>query len=172
MIGVIKSLEQPLKLWLYQLLMISSSWWSSEPLMTSASGEQLLKRCFWWRQLLQDLLSSELVVFRNSFLQMLQASFLLIPLLSFVLQNLCLNLKILIFLSMVLHTWTNISISNWQFFCHHQNSKGNVKHILFQQIQPQNNNAIGFKKLTCLCGWNWLWMAWNGWKSHLGEPKT
>jgi len=35
---------------------------------------------------------------------------------------------------MVLHTWTNISISNWQFLipCYHQNSKGNVKHILFQ----------------------------------------
>jgi len=36
---------------------------------------------------------------------------------------------------MVMYTWTNISISNWQFLipCYHQNSKGNVKHILFQQ---------------------------------------
>jgi len=34
------------------------------------------------------------------------------------------------FLSMVLHTWTNINISNWQFLipCYHQNSKGNLKH--------------------------------------------
>jgi len=37
---------------------------------------------------------------------------------------------------MVLHTWTNISISNWQFLipCYHQNSNGNVKHILFKQV--------------------------------------
>ena len=37
---------------------------------------------------------------------------------------------------MVLQTWTNISISNWQFLipCYHQNSKGHVKHILFNSI--------------------------------------
>ena len=37
---------------------------------------------------------------------------------------------------MVLHTWTNISISNWQFFntlLSSKLSRGNVKHILFQQ---------------------------------------
>jgi len=36
---------------------------------------------------------------------------------------------------MVLHTWTNISICNCHSLipCYHQNSKGNVKHILFQQ---------------------------------------
>jgi len=35
------------------------------------------------------------------------------------------------FLSMILHTWTNISISNWHILipCYHQNSKDNVKHI-------------------------------------------
>jgi len=37
---------------------------------------------------------------------------------------------------MVLHTWTNISISNWQFLipCYDQNLKVYVKHILFQQM--------------------------------------
>ena len=86
--------------------------------------------CLWWRQLLPDLLSSELLVFRTSFLQMLQASFFLIQ---FVLQFLCFK-GTPNFLSMVLHTWTNISISNWQFLipCYHQNSKGNVKQILLQ----------------------------------------
>jgi len=41
---------------------------------------------------------------------------------------------------MVLHTWTQISISNWQFLipCYHLNLKGNAKHILFQQSISSN----------------------------------
>ena len=62
---------------------------------------------------------------QEHFLQMLQASFtLLILLLSFVLPKPILQIDTK-FLSMVLHTWTNISISNWQFLipCYHQNSQ-------------------------------------------------
>ena len=39
MTGVIGSFEQPLKLQFFQLLMIFSSWWSSELLIKSASGD-------------------------------------------------------------------------------------------------------------------------------------
>ena len=40
---------------------------------------------------------------------------------------------------MVLHTWTNISISSWKFLipCYHQNFKVYVKHILFQHSQQE-----------------------------------
>jgi len=51
-------------------------------LMTSASGDQLLRRV-----LLMTSASSGPLVFRTSFLQMLQASFLLITLLSFVISE-------------------------------------------------------------------------------------
>ena len=64
MIGVIKTtFVTNLTLPVFQLLMIFSSWWSSEPLMTSTSGEQLMRRCFWWRHLL--------MIFITTFLQML-----------------------------------------------------------------------------------------------------
>jgi len=92
---------------------------------------------FWWTAseevLLMTSASLEPLVFRTSYLQhKLPSCWFHCSHLFF--QNLCLNLKTLN-LSMVLHTWTNISISNWQFLilCYHQNSKGNVKHILFQQ---------------------------------------
>jgi len=68
MLGVIKSFEQPFKLQFSQLLMMSASGDVASDvvlLMTSALQEHF--------------------VFRTSFLQMLQASYLLIPLLSFVL---------------------------------------------------------------------------------------
>ena len=142
MIGVIKTFKQPLKLQIFQLLMILSSWWSSEPLMTLASGDQLLSRCFWWRQLLMifrttclhNFLSSEPLFFRC---YKLPSCWFHCSHLFF--HNLCL-IKTLKILSMVSYTWTNISISNWHFLipCYHQNSKGNgnVKHILCDKSPP------------------------------------
>ena len=55
-------------------------------------------------------------------------------------------------LSMVLYTWTNISISNLQFFntlLSLKTFKGNVKHILFQQFSlprvcPINHLSVPF----------------------------
>ena len=126
MIGMIKSsFEQH-----FDILQSSSLWSSSESLITSVSGELLLKRCFWWRQLLQNRLSSE-PLSSNALSFLLVDSIALIY--SFRTYTLIKTLKIL---SMVLHTWTNISISNWQFLipCYHQNLKGNVKHTLFQQL--------------------------------------
>ena len=117
----------------FQLLMIFrtsdniSFWWTTSEdvlLMTSAFGELLLKRCFWWRQLLQNLFLTA------------QASFLLIPLLLFVLQNLCLKLKTKFFvygpahLNKYWHIQLTLLIP-----CYHQNSKSNVKHILFQHTK-------------------------------------
>ena len=74
--------------------------------------------CFWWGvsdelAFDDDVITSGALDFKSTFLQMLQASFLLIPLLSFVPSE---PYKIPEFLSMVLYTWSNISISNWQFF--------------------------------------------------------
>ena len=111
----------------FQLLMIFISWWSSEPLMTSASSEQLLRRCFWWRQLLQNLFSSDASLQYKLPFCRYHCSHLFFGTYTF---------QDTEFLSMVLHTWTNISISNWHFFLipyYYQNLKGNVKHILFQQ---------------------------------------
>ena len=99
----------------------------------------------WWRQLLvtasEEVLlmtstSLELLVFRTSFLQHKHPSC-WFHCSHFFFQNLCLIQRHKI-LSMVLHTWTNISISDWQFLipCYHKNLKGNVKHILFQQRKP------------------------------------
>jgi len=81
MIGMIKSsFEQHLK---FSSLPPSND---LQMLLTmSASGDQLLRRV-----LLMTSASSRPPVFRTSFLQMLQASFLLIPLLSFVLSELML----------------------------------------------------------------------------------
>jgi len=95
------------------------SWW------TSASGDLASDEMLLTNLLLMTSLLQEHLYFRCTFLQMLQVSFLLIPLLSFVLPEPYKDIK---FLSMVLYTWTNISISNWQFLipCYHQNSKGNV----------------------------------------------
>ena len=78
MIGVIKSsFEQHLK---FSSLPLCND---LQMLLTmSASGDQLLRRV-----LLMTSASSGPLVFRTSFLQMLQASFLLIPLLSFVLSE-------------------------------------------------------------------------------------
>jgi len=125
---------QTLKLSVFQLLMIFSFWWCLEPLITSTSGEQLLWGCFWWRQLM---------IFRTSCLQMLScnSSFHFVDSIALICSlEPMLYLKTLKFLSMVLHTWTNISISNWHFLipCYHQNSKGNVKHILFEQVPLWN----------------------------------
>jgi len=110
--------------------MIFSFWWSSEPLMTSASGEQLLRRV-----LLMASASSEPLVFRTSFLQTLQASFFVEFIVLICSSRTYTWIKDTKFLSMVLHTWTNISISNWHILipCYHQNSKVSVKHTLFQQ---------------------------------------
>jgi len=78
MIGVIKSsFEQHLK-----FFSLPPSDDLQMLLMTSASGDQLLRRV-----LLMTSTSSGPFVFRTSFLQMLQASFLLISLLSFVLSE-------------------------------------------------------------------------------------
>ena len=115
MLGVFKSFKQPLKLQFSQLLMIFSSWWSSDLLMKTVSGD------------LQNLFSSD------------ASSFLLVHSISFICSSKTYALKRdTKFFSMVLHTWTNISISNWQFLipCYHQNLKDNVKHILFQQSPP------------------------------------
>ena len=100
------------KLWNFQS---SSFWWSSEPLMTLASGD------------LQNLFSSE---------ASLQHKLLFVDSIALICSSEPMLLKRHFkFLSMVLHTWTNISIPNWHFLipCYHQNSKGNGKHILFQQ---------------------------------------
>jgi len=84
---------------------------------------------FWWTSSFGELASDEVLLmthhhFRSTFLQMHKASFLLILLLACVLPvpKLLNRLKIL---SMVLYTWTNISISNWQYLipCYHQNSQ-------------------------------------------------
>jgi len=78
MIGMIKSsFEQHLK-----FFSLPASNDLQMLLMTSASGDQLLRRV-----LLMTSASSRPLVFKISFLQMLQASFLLIPLLSFVLSE-------------------------------------------------------------------------------------
>jgi len=114
----------------FQLLMIFSFWWSSD-----ASDDVRL----WW--LASEERASDDVSFRTTCLQNLfssvASSFLLVDsialICSFRTYALIKTLKIL---SMVLRTWTNISIFNWQFLTpsYHQNLKGNVKHILFQQI--------------------------------------
>jgi len=95
-------------------------------------------RCFWWRQHFRNILSSEPLFFICFKLPScwFHCSHLFFQNLSFKRDTK--------FFSMVLHTWTNISISNWQFLipCYHQNSKGNVKHILFQQRKD---------KMNCLC---------------------
>jgi len=117
--------------------MISSFWWC-QLLANSFWWE-----CFWWRRLL--------VIFRTSFLQML--SWNSIFLFIYFIAPICssepmLHLKTLKFLSLVLHTWTNISIFNWHFLihCYHQNLKGNVKHILFQQnTYITTQMLIGFR---------------------------
>jgi len=103
-------------LWSFKSLI---SWW------TSASGDLGSDEMLLTNLLLMTSSLHEHLYFRCTFLQMLQASFLLIPLLSFVLSKPYKDIK---FLSMVLYTWTNISISNWRFLipCYHQNSKGNV----------------------------------------------
>ena len=108
----------------------SSFWWSSEPLMMSASGEHLLRRV-----LLMTSASSVPLVFRTSFLQTLQASFFVESIALICSSRTYTWIKDTKFFSMVLHAWTNISISNWHILipCYHQNSKGNVKHTLFQQ---------------------------------------
>ena len=100
----------------FESLRFFISWW------TSASGDLASDEVLLTNLLLMTTSLQEHLYFRCTFLQMLQASFLLIPLLSFVLPKPYNDIK---FLSMVLYTWTNISISNWQFLipCYHQNSK-------------------------------------------------
>jgi len=93
-------------------------WW------TTAFGDlQLLMRRFWWRHHFRRTLSSGALLTSGAVLfRCFKLPFLLIPLLSFVLPEPNDDLK---FLSMVMYTWTNISISYWQFLipCYHQNSQ-------------------------------------------------
>ena len=104
----------------FEALSLSFISWSTSASSDLASDEVLLTNLLLMTSSLQEHL-----YFRCIFLQMLQASFLLILLLSFVLLEPYKDIKNL---SMVLYTRTNISISNWQFLilCYHQNSKGNV----------------------------------------------
>jgi len=131
MLGVIKSFEHPLKLQFSQLLMIFISsdvncfWWS----------------CFWWG-VFDDVSTSGALCLQNLFSSD-ASSFLLVDSIALICSSRTYALKRdTKFLSMVLHTWTNISISNWQFLipCYHQNSKGNVKHILFQQVLLESSD--------------------------------
>jgi len=104
----------------------SSDSFELQLLMTSASGGQLLMRVLLMRLFL--------MIFITSFLQMHSSSdaflqhklpFCKFHCSSFILLEPTLALETLKFLSMVLQTWTNISISNWHFLipCYHQNSK-------------------------------------------------
>ena len=80
--------------------------------------------CFWWRQLLQNLFSSD------------ASSFLLVDSIALICSFRTLfNLDTEIFCLWSCTHEQIFSISNWQFLipCYHQNLKGNVKHILFQQ---------------------------------------
>ena len=63
MLGVIKPFEQPLKLQFSQLLMICISWWSSDLLMKTASGDLASDEVLLMTSALQ-----EHFVFRTSFL--------------------------------------------------------------------------------------------------------
>jgi len=95
MLDEIKSFEQPFE----ALILIASD--DLQLLMKTASGDLASDEVLLMTSALQ-----EHFVFRTSFLQMLQTSFLLIPLLSFVLSEYALKiLKIdTTFLSLVLHT--------------------------------------------------------------------
>jgi hypothetical protein len=56
---------------------------------------------------------------------------------------------------MVLYTWTNISLSNWQFLipCYHQNSQRFiVKHILFQHSKHDLFSLFPFDRFRLLVG--------------------
>ena len=97
----------------------------------SLSLHLLMNFSFWWSSASDELASDELHLLMNLLLMTrhhfrsalssgalwLQEQFssdaFKLPLLSFVLPEPNIDLK---FLSMVLYTWTNISISNWQFF--------------------------------------------------------
>ena len=165
-LGVIKSFEQPLKLQFFQLLMIFSSWWSSDLLMKTTFGDVTsdevlpMNLLLMMMSSLQEHLSSESLFFRCFKLPScwFHCSHLFF-------QNLWLK-ETLNFLFIVLYTWTNISISNWQFLipCYHQNSKGNVKHILFQQICHllcpfvNSSSQISIHKATAEF---WYWNKWN-----------
>jgi len=107
----------------------------------SFSLELLMIFSFLWRQLLVKQLMMRvlmmrmlLMIFRTSFLHNLFSSFAFLQhklpfcrfqCTSFVLPKHMLDFKDTNFLSMVLHTWTNISISNWHILipCYHQNLK-------------------------------------------------
>jgi len=149
MIGVIKSsFEQHLKF-----------------LILSAFGDQLLMM----RVLLMTSASSGPLVFRTSFLQNLfssdASSFLFVDSIALICSSKpILEFKDTKFLSMVLHTWTNIIISNWQFLipCYHQNSKGNVIHILFQQCyEPQLTLICSLSPLPMVSIWYSSWLFFN-----------
>ena len=118
--------------------MIFSLWWDASDELASddviTSGALCLQKHF---------------DFRSSSLQRL----LLIPLLSFVLLEPNDDLK---FLSMVLYTWTNISISNWQFLipCYHQNSKEVMLNTFcsnMYQFMASNNALLHLKKALFQC---------------------
>ena len=133
MIGVIKTtFVTNLTLPVFQLLMIFSSWWSSEPLMTSTSGEQLMRRCFWWRQLL--------MIFITTFLQMLpcNTSFHFVDDIALFCSSELMYFKTLNFClwSCTLEQILSYPIDTFLIPCYHKNLKGNVKHILFQQSAP------------------------------------
>jgi len=144
MLGVIKSFEQPLKLQFSQFLMIFSSWWSSDLLMKTTSGDLASDEVLLMTSALQ-----ECFVFRTSFLQMFQASYLLISLLSFVLPEPMLEKETLNFClwSCTLEQILSYPIDKFLIPCYHQNLKGNVKHILFQH-KPVSNPIVFWNHLV------------------------
>jgi len=139
MLGVIKTFEQPLKLWFFHLLMIFSFWGCS----------------FWWGasdELASDVITSGGLDFRSTFFRCFK-----LPLLCWFhcshlfFKNLYFKIDTT-FLSMVLHTWTNISTSNWQFLipCYHQNLRVYVKYILFQHTILHAKGKLEWYN-TCIC---------------------
>jgi len=119
-------------LWSFNSL---SFWWSSAPddlqifwwklLMVIL----LLMKCFWWRQYFRSTLSSEPLFFRCF---KLPTCWFHCNHLFF--QNLCFKVTLNFCLwSCILEQILAYPIDNFLIHCYHQNSKGNVKHILFQQ---------------------------------------
>jgi len=122
MLDEIKSIEQP-----FEALILSASD-DLQLLMKTASGDVAF----------DDISTSGALCLQNLFSSD-ASNFLLVDSIALICSSRPYASKIdTTFLSLVLHTWTNIRIFNWQFLipCYHQNSKGNVKHILFQQSPP------------------------------------
>ena len=136
MLDEIKSFEQP-----FETLILSTSddlqfmtknyfWWS----------------CFWWG-ISDDVITSGALVFRTSFLHMLQTFFLMISLHSFVLSNPMLKKWTLHFClwSCTLEQILAYPIDNFFNTLLSSKLKGNVKHILFQHsLQKSRNHMQSF----------------------------